>query len=566
MIDIQPQHVTLDQLVYGRLFRIPQYQRTYSWHRKQRQDLFEDIRRTWDAGNERTHFMATIVGLRREKRTIMTKEHQVIEVVDGQQRITTVILLFKAIAKALDRSEPGGKRIGQELDETLVKPDEASLLLLQTNHDISDYFANYLRGGNHPPSESADTLADRELLSAIEDCEKFVADWQGDGNSLEDLVSLLKNRLTFVFYEIGDEALVYTVFEVLNSRGLDVSWFDRLKSMLMAIVFEAETGNKNEIIYEVHQIWTGIYRCVGIRLGLSTESLRFAATLRHLGYPPSRPLSEEDAAELLHNQSKGGPARVIETTRWLKAVTEAVDQLLADRSRRNAVTQIAQARMVATAVYLRSDFTEDEKAKILRRWENVTFRIYGMFRRDARTAVGDYVRLAWSIVRSKPSAEEVLNRLSSIGANFPIAKAVESLRGTDCYTGWGEELRYFFRRYEEHLAQKARQNFNNEQWNHIWEASAADSIEHIRPQNYWASLGLESPYDEIHRLGNLLILPPKLNSKLKDKSPGEKADEYKKTGLLVVQEVVNQLPAWGPKSIEERENALLQWALQEWAD
>ena len=96
MIDIQPQHVTLDELLYGRLFRILQYQRTYSWHRKQRQDLFDDIQRTWAAGKERSHFMATVVGLRREKRTIMTKEHQVTEVVDGQQRITTPGLTFES--------------------------------------------------------------------------------------------------------------------------------------------------------------------------------------------------------------------------------------------------------------------------------------------------------------------------------------------------------------------------------------------------------------------------------------------------------------------------------------
>ncbi|MBI2303253.1 MAG: DUF262 domain-containing protein [Chloroflexi bacterium] len=556
MIDIQPQHVTLDQLVYGRLFRIPQYQRTYSWHRKQRQDLFQDIRRTWAGGQERSHFMATVVGLRREKRTIMTKEHQVIEVVDGQQRITTLILLLKASAKAIDRSDPVGEKIGKELDDTLVKDDKATLLLLQTNHDISHHFADYLRAGNHLPSETANTLADRELLMATEECEKFVADWQSDGNSIEDLVGLLKNRLTFVFHEIGDEALVYTVFEVLNSRGLDVSWFDRLKSTLMAIVFEAETGNKNEIIDEVHQLWTDIYRCVGLRLGLSTESLRFAATLL-TSYAHSRPLGEEEAVNLLRDQSKDEPAKVIETTKWLKAATEAVDQLLADR-RRNAVTQIAQARMVATAVYLRPDFTEDEKAKILLRWENVTFRIYGMFRKDARTAVGDYVRLAWSIVRQKPSADQVLERLSSIGAAFPIAEAVENLRGTDCYTGWGEELRYFFHRYEEHLARKAGQNFNNEQWNHIWEASAADSIEHIlaqRAENDW-----------VHWLGNLLVLPPKLNSKLGAKRPAEKAEDYRKTGLLVAQEVVDVLSEWNSGFIEDREEYLLNWAQQEWAD
>jgi len=562
MIDIQPQHVSLDQLFYGRLFRIPQYQRTYSWHKKQRQDLFEDIRRATE--KERSHFMATIVGLRREKRTIMTKEHQVIEVVDGQQRITSLILLLKAIAKALDRSEPSARRIAQEIDETLVKPDKASLLLLQTNHDTSHYFAEYMRVGNHPSPDLAGTLADRELLSAIEDCERFVADWQDAGNSLEDLVGLLKNRLTFVFHEIGDEALVYTVFEVLNSRGLDVSWFDRLKSMLMALVFESETGNKNEIIDEVHQLWTDIYRCVGLRLGLSTESLCFAATLR-TSYPHSRPLGEEEAANLLRDQSKGDPAKVIETTKWLKAVTEAVDQLLADH-RRNAVTEIKQARMVATAVYLQPDFTGDEKAEILRRWENVTFRIYGMFGKDARTAVGDYVRLAWSIVRAGLSADQVLERLSSIGATFPIAQAVENLREIDCYTYWAEELRYFFHRYEEHLAQKAGQNFNNEQWNRIWQSSAADSIEHIRPQSYWPSLGLEPDPNDVHRLGNLLILPPRLNSKLGARAPEEKADEYRKTGLLLAQEAAERLDGWSFESTKERENALLEWALQEWAD
>jgi len=562
MIDIQPQHVTLDQLLYGRLFRVPQYQRTYSWHKKQRQDLFEDIRRA--AEKERSHFMATVVGLRREKRTIMTKEHQVVEIVDGQQRITTLILLLKAIAKAIDRSEPSGKKIGQELDETLVKPDKASLLLLQTNHDISHYFADYLRTGNRLPPESAGTLADRELLSAIQDCEKFVAEWQGAGNSLEDLVGLLKNRLTFVFHEIGDEALVYTVFEVLNSRGLDVSWFDRLKSILMAQVFESESGNKNEIIDEVHQLWTDIYRCVGLRLGLSTESLRFAATLRS-PVSPSRPLGEEDAVELLRKQSEGGPHKVIETTKWLKAVTEAVDRLRADPTR-NAVTGIAQARMVATAVYLRPDFSEEERASILRRWENVTFRIYGMFGKDARTAVGDYVRLAWSIAKGSLSVDQILGRLSSIGASFPIAEAVENLRGTDCYTGWGEELRYFFHRYEEHLARKAGQNFNNEQWNRIWQSSAADSIEHIRPQSYWASLGFEPDPNEVHRLGNLLILPPRLNSKLGAKAPEEKADEYRKTGLLLAQEVAECLHDWSFKATEERETALLDWALREWAD
>jgi hypothetical protein len=57
----------------------------------------------------------------------------------------------------------------------------------------------------------------------------------------------VKNRLTFIFHELDDEATVYTVFEVLNSRGLAVPWFDRLKSLLMGIAFEHGSGNKSEV-------------------------------------------------------------------------------------------------------------------------------------------------------------------------------------------------------------------------------------------------------------------------------------------------------------------------------
>jgi len=161
MLEIQPQHVSLSKLLSGRLFRVPQYQRAYSWRSKERKDLFGDILRTWMAGNDASHFMSMIVGLRRGKTKILADEYEIIEIVDGQQRITTLILLLKAIAKAADRADPVEEKIARELDDTLVKADAASLLLLQTNHDTSGYFADYLRDGICPPPISATTIADR---------------------------------------------------------------------------------------------------------------------------------------------------------------------------------------------------------------------------------------------------------------------------------------------------------------------------------------------------------------------------------------------------------------------
>lgn len=556
-MNIAPEHCTLVKLLSNRLFKIPQYQRAYSWGTKQREDLFTDIRKSHEAQNDNEHFMATIVGLRRKEIYIGTDVFQEVDIVDGQQRLTTLILLFKAIAEALDRLNPDEEKTGEQLDEILVKQDKTSPLLLQTNHDGSEHFADYIRHGKETDYNKAETLADRELLRAIKECKNFVKEWQDGNYSLNDLVAHLKNRLTFIFHEIGDEKLVYTVFEVLNSRGLAVSWFDRLKSMLMSIVFEAEGGNKDETIKEIHELWAGIYRIIGLHQGLSTESLRFAATLQS-ETSPSRPLGEEDAVQLLLKISERKPEKVIEVTKWVKSVTEAVDELTADH-RRNAVTKIAQARLVAVAVNLRSDLTTRDRNKILRRWENVTFRIYGMYDKDARTAVGDYTKLAWKIIKEELSVNDIMKELSNIGKDYRVNKAVEELRKANCYSSWKEELRYFFRRYEEHLAKN--QNFNNEQWNRIWSCSAADSIEHITPQ--------KTKKRHLHWLGNLVILPPKLNSRLKDKPPKDKADAYRKTGLLIAGDVAKQISdigKWRESDVKNREEKLINWARQEWAD
>lgn len=94
-VELQPQLVTLNKLLAGRLFRIPQYQRAYSWTSKQRRDFFSDVDKVYSRPGT-SHFMATVVGLRRENRIIDADEFHVIDVVDGQQRLTTIVILLKA--------------------------------------------------------------------------------------------------------------------------------------------------------------------------------------------------------------------------------------------------------------------------------------------------------------------------------------------------------------------------------------------------------------------------------------------------------------------------------------
>ena len=163
---IQPKYLSLSDLLEKRLFRIPEYQRAYSWGAKQRGDMLADIHALRDTPDRR-HFMATIVCLQKERRTIVTDEYSVIEVVDGQQRLTTLVIMLKAIEKALNRDLTEQLRLAAEIGELLIKQDDVSLILLQTNHDQSEFFINYIRNGDAAAPSTATTIADREMLGAI---------------------------------------------------------------------------------------------------------------------------------------------------------------------------------------------------------------------------------------------------------------------------------------------------------------------------------------------------------------------------------------------------------------
>ena len=550
---IQPKYLKLSELLNGRLFSIPRYQRAYSWDKKQREDLFSDVDHLRIANGDTVHFMATMVGLSKGKKTIATDEFHDIEVVDGQQRLTTLIILFKCLSMSLDRVDKNERLLADEIEALLIKNDEHHPLLLQTNHDTNHYFITFLRKGSYPPTTSAKTLADRRLLEAMKDCSDFVAQWRG--TKLE-LGIILKNRLALILHEIEDEAAVYTVFEVLNSRGLDVAWLDRLKSVLMGIAFDTSKGDKQGLVQELHQIWGDIYRCLGLHSGMSSESLRFAATLKSEARL-NKVQSQEAAVETLRDLSENSAKGTVEVSRWILEVVNAVDRLVAD-TRRTAVTKIAHARLLAVAIEL-SSTSESQRNELLDAWEKATFRIFGLHRRDARTGVGDYVRLSRKLLFEGMQHEDALTAIRNLATgDFAIGSAVEQLRDVNCYEGWEEELRYFMFRYEEHLAAEQGQTFSNAQWERIWETAPAQSIEHITPQS--------SGRRYVHRLGNLTLLPPKLNSKLRDINPSKKAQDYEKTGLLIAAELKPDLNGWKLDSVKKREERLLKWAKQEWAD
>jgi hypothetical protein len=572
---IDPRYDTLQVLFADRVFRIPPYQRFYSWQIKQREDLFTDLIKLANRPEDQHHFMATIVCHRTaEIMPIGTAQYRLYDVVDGQQRLTTLILLLKCIELEL----PVGSEDRMDLGRILVKRD-GHLILLQTNNANAYIFNKFIREGIRPQKAELHTHSDTTLANAIDSCMRFLKKWTTTRDILS-LMRLILHRLGFVVYDTEDTRAVYTLFEVLNSRGLAVDWLDKTKSVMMGKAYElgsSPTASQAEI-ENLQKIWSQIYNELAKQDLPGDEILRIAATL-YYGPGHGKPRPAEDALELLRSECKL-PTSPTEISERLLAVAEKLTALYAN-TQLSAVTDILQARLLAVAITSTPNVTNQERTKLLDQWERVTFRIFGLFGKDSRTKVGDYVKLGYRILTNHHEAHtysQIMIALKDLGGEYPADRAAEEgLIGKDFYES-ADACRYLLWNYEEHLAAELGfgATYDEQERAAIWKERASDSIEHIFPQNpnseaAWdgkmcdESGTLQPIEHNVGRIGNLILLPGSLNSQAKIRPFPEKKIIYMKHNLRMVGEVCNQ-PDWTLVSIKDRETKIVEWAKERWAD
>jgi Protein of unknown function DUF262/Protein of unknown function (DUF1524) len=561
----EPKLYTLNDVLHGRLFRIPSYQRGYSWTVAERRALFQDLTNVRKLRREE-HFMSQLIFLDTRRLEIIggADRLRIYDVVDGQQRLTTLIILLKAIEKNLRANAQ--KAQAEKVDAILVK-EKKDLILLQTNHDARLTLDGYLREGNTGELEAAVTLHQRELMNAYRECERFVADWANPVG----LLDLLKNKIKFVFFVLEEPGMVYTVFEVVNSRGLNVATLDKMKSTLMEIAFEKKTKLPALELSNVEHEWTKIYHLLGREHVLETDVLTIGANLRS-DEPPAKGFQEANALEYFRDEARENRLTPLQASTFLREVVEALDGLLED-PRHRAICRVKQSRLLATAVLLSSRLKNDSKSleKAMTVWENAMFRVYVLAREDSRHRVGEVVHLASEIWNGNLSVQQIVDRFDQI-ANDDPDEILADLSRIKVYEKWTpDEIVYFFWKYEESLAAQNGEEIDQFTWRRIWEMASKDtSVEHIFPQNdpkgNWRGKGRQNvnPESFVHRIGNLLVLPPGVNNKAGTSAFTDKVAVYKTvSGLYHVKRMI-RVRDWDLRAIEKREKELMKFAKERW--
>lgn len=235
---------TLLDIESGVVYAIPRYQREYTWSRAQWDALFEDL-----LDNELHYFLGSIICINQSQDALTV---QSLELVDGQQRMTTLSLLLAAVYQSY-RTLPN---LGMEqqielynLKHKLVlkkKSDQPRLIPQVQNNNQQDYFAVLGQTGILDDVETVPNAGNRRVMKAfrhfISRIELYL---EHSADPIASLQALLEkvNTATLVKIEVAGHSDAYTLFESLNNRGVPLTAIDLIKNKLLAVLESKDPGS-----------------------------------------------------------------------------------------------------------------------------------------------------------------------------------------------------------------------------------------------------------------------------------------------------------------------------------
>lgn len=236
---------------------VPKYQREYAWRREQVEELLNDL-----LENQEGYFLGTILCV---NKTTDTLEENVLEIIDGQQRLTTISLLYAAIYKRyseIDKDDDEFKAEKINLKNRLMiksKKNEIKLILSSQNNNFEDYKAILSEIGvyNDPAFRKPPNLGNRRLYKTYK---KYILE-RISSMSDDEIKSFLDkiNSAVVVKIEVSNYSDAYTLFESLNNRGLPLSAMDLIKNKLLSEIDKRHKMGKSNIdMDDAFELWKKI--------------------------------------------------------------------------------------------------------------------------------------------------------------------------------------------------------------------------------------------------------------------------------------------------------------------
>ena len=244
-------------------FVIPIYQRTYSWTERECRQLWDDILRTGSNDAIAAHFVGSIVYI--EQGLYQVSSQSELLVIDGQQRLTTVMLILEALARRVGDEEPvdgfSAKKLRNYYLLNTLEDGERGFKLLLTQTDKQSLLA--LMQQQPPPAEPS--------LRITENFAFFEERVQAVGT---DLTTLCKGLAKLMIVDIAlsrDQDNPQLIFESMNSTGRALSQADLSRNFILMGLAPAQQTR----LYEAH------WRPMEVAFGQAAYGTHFDDFMRH---------------------------------------------------------------------------------------------------------------------------------------------------------------------------------------------------------------------------------------------------------------------------------------------
>ncbi|WQX26383.1 DUF262 domain-containing HNH endonuclease family protein [Helicobacter pylori] len=569
----------LDGVIEKGVFEIPSYQRGYAWQIRQLEDFWNDLEHVSKLG-DKFHYMHSLT-LRESENEF---ESSTFEIIDGQQRLATSLILLGLLAKTTQNKDPKYSLINLEpiLSYKYYGLSEAFRAITEEEKDLEKFKTSFYA---------------KNLIKAYTFFKEKISNTPV--GTLERMFDALTKKMLFSVAELNDNRIdPFSSFETINNRGKDLSTLELFKNRLHFVAHKICNGQKLETLQqEINKTYTIVYYDLRsfedddlerflkhfVAYYYGENSNRFKERLLEMEFNAHRKYDDanlddeyEKIDELLFYLSYSSKVwnflHTLDDEVLRIEITPKMRTLLDKMRRLNALSDNAFLPLLLSLFTIQlvkkstneQPYTTKELESLLEYLERFGFLIYGVAGRD--TAKNEWIGLAFQAFRAYRSGEDRItiedfptleknffNKHNNSGLEF-LEESIHSKKKPRKWYEWGKALNYLLYEYELHHNPETTLNFD----------SSLESIEHILPQKpdqgysakekSWA----KNP-NIVHALGNLLLIPKNANSSLSNKPFEEKRKQYLKDSYS--EKEVAKNASFGVAQIKERSERLLDFLI-----
>ncbi|GAA7707397.1 DUF262 domain-containing protein [Helicobacter pylori] len=569
--------LNLDGVIEKGVFEIPSYQRGYAWQERQLKDFWNDLEHVSKLG-DKFHYMHSLT-LRELENEF---ESSTFEIIDGQQRLATSLILLGLLAKITQNKDPKYSLINLEpiLSYKYYGLNEAFRAITEEEKDLEAFKTSFYA---------------KNLIDAYAFFKEKISDTPV--GTLEKMFDALIKKMLFSVVELNDNRIdPFSSFETINNRGKDLSTLELLKNRLHFVAHKiCDEEDLENLQQEINDTYTRIYHDLRRFEDAHLESFLkhfvayyygekkdFKERLLNTAFDAHKKYDDlydeyEKINDLLLHLSYSSKVwyflHTLDDEELRIEITPKIRGLLEKMRRLNALSENAFLPLLLSLLTIQlavrsgseRHYTTKELEGLLEYLERFGFLIYGVAG-SKNTAKNEWIESAFRAFKAyKLWGDKItIEDLPTLEKNFfnrhknsaleLLEESIHSKKNTEKWYQWGKALNYLLYEYELHHNPETTLNFD----------SSIESIEHILPQKPdqgysakekdWA----KNPHI-VHALGNLLLISKNANSSLSNKPFDEKRKQYLK-GSYSEKEVAKNA-SFGVAQIKERSEKLLDFLI-----